>query len=649
MRRFALSLLVCTLATTACQDVKVDYIDTNTPPVELDGSVAGLDSHGGLGLFPNDLYTVDDPTSYTGRRVTFSYKDHATSTLPWIPVKQDIANQVTGLDGFGTTAGAWVRFSEAIDRSDQERLNSNSFIGYFEDGKAKLVPSEVIGTKHQIAFRPLLPLPPNTPAFFFVTTGILDAEKLPVKQDQTLTTILKNQQPEGYSEALAQRVRDAANAVVSQNLVGSTDDIAALAVFTTQAVHETDMEIAEILRSTDPKVQIDGPCTEAALYRVCSFSFEVPNFINSEGSIDDNAADNPGPAYRLKAHVRLPPVHADDNYDIPRNPEQGFASSIFGHGLTGGGIDAGQIARFTADTGLATLAIDAPQHGDHPLRTAGNGELDTILELFGLTIKGRINIHGRKLRDGWRHSNFDKLMLVRAMQSGIDFDGDGKSDLDPDRMTYLGGSLGAIQGSEFLALTDAFVAGFYAVGGGRISDIIRHGALFAAIRPILFPKQDNESLMQIYIMLQTIVEKGDGANWAPYILQDRLVGDRIPHIGMQISVPDDVVPPEAGMVIARALGVDAIGEMPLPDELVKSIGTSAKSNHPSGQTVALLQTDWIRTAPGRDYQVSEHAKSADSLEGIAYWTHAFLTLFSPEGVMELVDPYSLPTAPPRPN
>jgi len=645
MRRLALSLLVSTFAVTACKDVTVDYVGPDDEEVE--GTIAGMDHQGGVSIFPTDIYSTGDLNTFIGRRVTFD--SSARGGASWIAVKRSIADQVAGLDGFGTSAGSWVRFSEPIDYRDTENILASSMMGYLQGTELLFLPIEVVPTKYQVAIRPLLPLPPNTPSFHLVITNIKDSEGKHVKQSPDLTRILKGETPEGYSQDVALRTRSTAQTLVDQGIVSSTDEIAALAVFTTQSIHETDLEIAEFIRNRDPNVQVDGPCDDLGLYRFCSFSFEVPNFINDQGYIDDDAADKAGEPYRLTAHVYLPPLRADDDYEIPKNPEEGYALSIFGHGLTGGGADSRQIARFTADFGMASLAIDAPQHGEHPLRTAGDGELDIILDLFGIEIEGEVNLNARVLRDGWRHSNLDKIALVEALKTGIDFDEDGFPEIDRNRMTYLGGSLGAIQGSEFLALTDDFVAGMYGVGGGRISDIIRYGDLFSLVNALLFARQNQESLMQIFIMIQTTVEKGDGVNWAPYIMENRLVGTNIPHIAMQISVPDEIVPAESGMVIARAIGVDAVGEMPLPDPLVTSAGTSVKNNHPSGRTAGLIQTNWIRTSEGEPYRPSEHAKSADSLEGIAYWSHAFLTLFGAgDGEMELIDPYSLPSAPPRP-
>lgn len=642
MRRFALTLVLSSLAFTACDDEPILIEDEEDAPIA--GSIHPLD----VGVFPHDRYSVRDDSTYTGRRVTFSSEDY-NGAPAWIQVKRTVADELQGLDGFGTSAGGWARLSEPLDLSDHALIENATQMGFLEGESVQLLPIEITPTTNQVAIRPLYPLPPNTPSFFYITTELKAEDGQNYQASNELKAILRGETPEGLTEEIAQRTRDTADALVNAGHIEALDELAVLSVFTTQAVHETDLEIAQYIQTWDPEVEIETPCQSLTDYRRCSFTFLVPNFINEQGTIDDFAVDQPGTPYRMRAWVDLPHLVQDMAYEIPWDDERGYAPLIFGHGLTGGGKDSGQIARFTAEFGFATLAIDAPQHADHPLRTAETGELDIIFELFGISVEGsNARLNTRKLRDGWRHSNYDKLTLLEALRRGIDFDGDGKTELDTSRLTYLGGSLGAIQGSQFLALSDDFAVGMYAVGGGRISDIIRYGDIFALVNKLLFPRQGNESIMQILIMVQTALEKGDGINWAPYVLQNRLIGERIPQIAMQISVPDEVVPAESGMVIARALGIDALGEMPLEDPLVSSIGTVAENNHPSGVTAAMIQTDWIRTSPTSAYRATSHARSATSEEGMAFWTGALRSFYGETGVMRLQDPYSLPDAPVRP-
>lgn len=642
MRHFALPLLL-SFAFVACDDA-----DNNTEPT-TPPSYAGVHANGGVGIFPSDLYTVPDNTAFTGLRLSISEADDPMIVQGGKPAYK-IVERLNELDGFGTTAGGWIAYSKPIDK-DSALTEGAVVFGYFDGATPVLVPIEVIPAMDQVAVRPDFPLPPNTIGFFAATNAILDESGKPVVIDANLAAILKGKPAltDAIPEALALRLGIAATALVDAGHINAIENITALSVFTTQSIHETDLEIAAKIAQEDHPPTYDAPCVDEEFYRRCTFTFEATNFVSNDRTIPDSAT-GATERYTLRAHAFLP---LEDNgpLTIAKDDERGFAVSIFGHGLTGAADQAGEIAMHTAPFGMATLAIDAPQHGDHPTRIETAEDLDQIMNLFGIlkndTDNG-LHIDPFVLRDGWRHSNFDKLALLRALEAGVDFDNDGKPDLDIERLSYLGGSLGAIQGSEFLALTDMPVAGMYAVGGGRLSDFLRYGTILGLVNAILFGSSGNAGKTRVLILLQTGVEKGDGANWAGHILRDRLVGERIPNIAMQISVPDEVVPSQAGMYLARVIGAPIIGRVVLPDAHLPTAQAPLSANHASGKTVGLLQTDWLWNEGDQAYRASSHAKSAAGIEGIAYWSHAFLTLFGETGTMELIDPYALPNAPPRP-
>ncbi len=55
-------------------------------------------------------------------------------------------------------------------------------------------------------------------------------------------------------------------------------------------------------------------------------------------------------------------------------------------------------------------------------------------------------------RDGLRQTVIDLMALVRAIQVGMDVDGNGSPDLDPARISFAGQSFGGIYGTMFLAV-----------------------------------------------------------------------------------------------------------------------------------------------------------------------------------------------------
>lgn len=610
-------------------------------------SLSDLEGKAYMGVFPSDLYTVPNANSLTGRTVRFDANSPEKYSVGQV-VTFKLLMRLDGFDGFGTSAGGWVRFSTSPDPATV--TDDKLVFGYIDaNGVAHRVPTEAALGDDYIIARPYLPLPPKTVGFIGTLKGIQDAEGQVFGRSRELAERLNAKGKfDGEDVDYNTRLRTAADALVDANIIEDIGELTAFSVFTTQSIHETDMQIAEVIRETPAEIDVpDDACETLANFRRCEFHVIVPNFINGK-TVRLSSIEDPS-SYRLRVIAFLPKIE-DAPYEIAPDAERGFPVAIFGHGLTGDAYQASLIAQHTARMGIATIGIDSPQHGSHPLRADPTAEdLNLMIQLFGIHINEDWRVDPFELRDAWRHSAFDKLGLVEAIRAGIDIDKDGRVDLDIERLAYLGASLGAIQGSEFLSLSEDIDAALLAVGGARVSDIVRFGTLFALLKPVLLPKVKAPEQLRAYVVLQSTLEVGDGVNWAPYVLQNRLRGTIIPHIAMQNSIPDDIVPDETGLNLARALGVPMIGRVARPDPYIEALPAPQRANHASGKTIGMLQTDWMRrSATATEYVKSTHDKSPDSVEAIRYWQHAFRTLWTGDGQMELIDPYALPDAPPRP-
>lgn len=654
----------------ACSDDTVPY--EKEPPANGDTGgdtgdedriepTAGIARDGkSTGIFPSDLHTVASEDTYTGRKVQLRladddplFRETVTSgfTLPFL----------NELDGFGTSAGGWIRFSEYIEK-DSVVAEENALFGYIDADDAVLVPSEVHVDRDQIAFRPDFPLPPMVTGFFASTQGIKDRDGTEFKANDTLQSILDGSYDPAdgdIDEELAERMNDVAQKLVDAGHIERKEDLTALSVFTTQSIHQTTMEIAEEIRNFEPEINIDSePCEviEQDNLRRCYIHITVRNFISDDNTIADDAADAEEKTYELLTTIHLPLEDAEERAEnaegvdrfIPYDPEVGYPVAIFGHGLTGNGNQAKDIAKYIAPMGIATIGVDAPQHGTHPTKShPDEKDLDLLQELFGIAIQGsKADLNPFQLRDGWRQSNLDKLGLIEAIKKGIDLDGDGFADLDADRISYLGASLGSIQGTEFVATTPDLELALLAIGGARISDFLRYPGMIQLVGKLIAPRVKDDGLLRFLILLQTAVEKGDGVNWGPYVLQNRFpsAGDPM-HVAMQLSIPDEIVPKETGMMQARTIGAPIIGTAQLPDPHldVLEADTPVSENHPSGKTAGLLQVHWIHKMNNLDeWRETSHASSPDSLESLTYWKHIFHTMYYDDSrIPELIDPYKV--------
>src|SRR5262249_31354989 len=80
-------------------------------------------------------------------------------------------------------------------------------------------------------------------------------------------------------------------------------------------------------------------------------------------------------------------------------------------------------------------------------------------------------------RDGVQQTVVDLMQLVREIQVGIDVDGDGVPDLDPNRVYYFGHSLGAVYGTDLTALEPGVLAAVLGGAGASHAENARLGAV----------------------------------------------------------------------------------------------------------------------------------------------------------------------------
>src|SRR5262249_19743365 len=125
-------------------------------------------------------------------------------------------------------------------------------------------------------------------------------------------------------------------------------------------------------------------------------------------------------------------------------------------------------------------------------------------------------------RDALQQTTADLMQVVRAIQGGIDSNGDGLPDLDANRIYYFGQSFGGIYGTIFMGIEPNIRAGVPNVPGGLIVDIVRLSPGFQPLlgvilllripslenRPVVpnvFPFADNKPLRDLAPVINTTV------------------------------------------------------------------------------------------------------------------------------------------------
>jgi hypothetical protein len=599
----------------------VDAMDT--PDVPAGPPVVLHDPSSGEFLsFPDDYFTVEDLTTLTGLRVRVD-RENLPSIDSFPATFQSVFTSMSDLDGFGTTAGGFVRTSRPLDRTS---VRENLLFGTIVDGEFGPRAFELKFTDDDatVIVRPLRPLPPTTRALIGFTAGVTGKGGLSAVPGPVLRSLLDGS-AEGSLARMVPRYDEAVTALTAGGQIADRADIAALTLFTTQSIVAESQAVAADIQAREYAVGERLGCTDGPLFRECSFTFTSGNYRDDNRALDIDINDvQPVSFYDLIATVYLPIE--------PTEFGQPFPVILFGHGLGGERKQAARLAEFAAPLGLATIAIDAPEHGDHPARV-GLGDL-AVLYFFGFTPD--FVMEGAALRDNWRQGTYDKLALVQLLLAGADVDGDEEVDLDGARICYLGVSLGGIMGPELLSLTSDIGAGILVVPGGRVTDILQFGSMFAPLLTFLTPADAGTGdVDRFWPILQTTIERGDPANYARHVLHERLAGPA-PDLLMAMVLDDTVVPETTNLILARALDIPHV-----PPVLREIDGLTLASPPPltgnlDGTTAGLLQFDVI-VEDGQRVPAG-HSNVGASEVGAHAWLE-FIRAWLTNGRATIVDPY----------
>jgi len=167
------------------------------------------------------------------------------------------------------------------------------------------------------------------------------------------------------------------------------------------------------------------------------------------------------------------------------------------------------------------------------------------------------------------------MQLVRMLKSGVDLDGDGTVDIDPNRIYYIGQSLGSLYGTLLTALETNLPVVTLNAGGGSVIDIARWSPAF---RPLLaqglgLSSDFNENYVLRdqpvkvndvpgAIAIQDTLElidwadaPGDPLAYAPLLRASPLKGVPGKRVLFQFATGDQTVPNPTESALVRAAGM----------------------------------------------------------------------------------------------
>lgn len=286
-------------------------------------------------------------------------------------------------------------------------------------------------------------------------------------------------------------------------------------------------------------------------------------------------------------------------------PSTGWPVTIFQHGITRNRTDMLPIANTLASAGvcIATVAIDMPLHGllaaaDYTSSTdqglasllhAGYTPGARRERIFGVDYvnnttgaagpDGKVDASGAHFinltsaltsRDNLREAAADLLVLSRAL-TAMDVDGGG-ADFDANKVYFVGHSLGAITGSNFVSYDPRVKASVLVAPGGGLGKMVPASLAFGpTINGGLASVGRNVGTAgyeDFVFALQTVIDQGDPlSNWEAFRANTK------PSIMMQVAndlvVPNDVsnlnyaVPAGSGLPTTVPVNAPYAGTTPL--------------------------------------------------------------------------------------
>lgn len=574
-----------------------------------------------LDAWPDDVFTRVDENSPTDLRVE-------VVGTPWFDALpelfQGIATGVHGASGFGTQAELFVRFDGPVGTlpTVEESTTTDAIqLWDLDRDPPERVPFEArtAAGDQQIMLLPVGPLRPKTAHALVVTAAQTDSEGRCMAPSPVLKSVLDRTPTAPWDDRVKPTKR------LLRELSIERDAVTALLTFTTHADHLDFLEAGQQARDEEQAWAGGFSCEARDGHRVCETTFDPYDFRGPDTLVVPNATER----YSVPVTFWLP----DGIEDPPL--------IVFGHGLGQQRGDAEEFADLVLSLGMAMVASDALFHGDHP---TSDGTSDPTAFL-GLRLSGGIGFDLAGMRSSFDQSNLDRRQLVTLLGEHPDVDGDGTPEFDPDRLAYVGVSLGGILGSGLLTLSDDLDAAVLAIAGGNLVSIVRDTDAVAPFRSLFVNLAGGEEQLEAaYSVLQTAIDPSDPALFASTVLQRRVTEGPAPHLLLPVATDDEVVPFDAGRALARALGLPHVRPLAVPVAGLDDAGAAPLSgNGPDGATVGYFQYD--RMTLNGELQASRHVmvRSEEFGEQLRHFLDTWI-----DGSPVILDPFATRQTPPLP-
>ncbi len=570
-----------------------------------------------IGPFPTDYLTAPSTTAKTGKRVRMPAPEDCSAN----PNACQEAWLLNDFDGFNLQPRVRVRFSGPID---PQTLAEGIYLVARENLTAEEPGATATGTRirlNQIVYdaknftaygKPDQAMDQHRRYLLVVTGAVKDEAGDPVEATDTYRGCTGDTPPDDYCKALAEAAKTVEGAAIVSSSVFTTMSATAWLEAARDALENTAPTVSRPAgksyfsvnstvaaawlaqtRTTGPLEQNILPVTllQGTVLGIGIGSYSSPNYLREDRTAAP--AREPVSVEQVPFVAYLPSV---------RKPENGYPVVIFGHGLGDGPFGGPAAINFgMVNQGIGVISIPAVGHGYGPnsrfqAREVDGTQSDIPLPGRGVDIDNNGRIDASEgcaaapstpfgLRDCLRQTTVDLLQLVRVLRAGLDVDGDGTPDFDPDQIYYAGQSLGALYGTMFMAVDPTVQRAALNSGGGSVVDISRWSRVqrpqaiqnLALRKPALLNRgadfdesyvlrnqpvkvvRDDEAIaiQNTFETLEWLQAEGDPLSYAVHLKTSPLKGVPEKQILWQYALGDMTVPNPTQTALVRHAGMKA--------------------------------------------------------------------------------------------
>lgn len=570
-----------------------------------------------LGAFPDDVHTRLTSETRTGREIAFQagFAEYLASQEEAVAL---IYGHLQGLDGWGIAAPAMIRFTgdiSAINTTMPGAPDDTIQLWNIDAATPHQVPIEVKRTDSAqvLMIWPLLPLAPAQRHSLIVTRRYPDANGDCIAPGDTLSRLLDGVET-------APELQEVQQSILATLTAAALDpnDISALTTFTTQTTLAPTQAVMAEIEAAPITWSTDAVCVVEDDELVCERRFVATDF----------RMTSPGRASWELVMTAWIPLTGDGP----------FPTMVFGHGINSDRRMADEAVDALRGLGVVVVSVDAVAHGDHPTSEGLSG-YEGVLTLLGIDAMA-IEVDGRKMRDNFLQSSFDKLQLIELIKRDGDLDQDGLNDVDPDALGYIGLSLGAIMGSQVLALSKDMKVSALVTPGARLTDILAYADRMSMVLTVLDGiTGSRDATLEALSAVQTATDPGDAVAFAGHVLRDRLNDAPAPHILAMQVIDDNTVPATTTRALTWALGLPQMTPVVEPIPMVEQLGGPiVQANLNNGDvTGALFQFD--RVHRNGELVIADH-DSAGRAEEIVWQLRTFIESWIQSETPRIEDPYA---------